>query len=62
MLPTVFKEGDRVEVIRGIYTGCLGVVDGNTLRGVPVMIELHGRPLHMTEIPAESLRLLDPPL
>lgn len=60
MLPTVFKEGDRVEVMRGTYMGCRGVVDGKAVRGVPVIIELHGRPLHMTEIPAESLRLIDP--
>ncbi len=56
-----FKDGDRVEVTRGHYKGCLGVVDGHGNEGVPVLIETHGRPLHVTEIPADALRLVEPP-
>jgi transcription antitermination factor NusG len=56
-----FKEGDRVEVTRGAYKGCRGVVDDHGIGGVPVLIESHGRPLHLVEIPAHSLRLIEPP-
>ena len=62
MAANQFKEGDRVEVTRrSHYKGCLGVVDGHGNEGVPVLIETHGRPLHVTEIPADALRLVEPP-
>lgn len=61
MAAKAFKEGDRVEVIRGRYKGCQGIVDDHGLEGVPVLIESHGRPLHLIEIPADSLRLIETP-